>query len=181
MNYTIGIGALLDTDAFNTVRSLELAVASATNNFAGLGQPPHITIKRPFEVVSVDDIDKVLAQVEEVVEKTPAFTVQYSGLGNFGHTTLFLAVETSPELQKLHRELLSRLKESFTDAESPHEGQQMVFHTSIATNLQEDQFESARKKIYGDVAVACHIRKLGLFLGIDNNTHWAVIAEKELS
>jgi 2'-5' RNA ligase len=181
MNYTIGIGALLDTDTFNTVRSLELAAASATNNFAGLGQPPHITIKRPFKVVSIDDIDKVLAHVEEVAKRTSAFTVQYSGLGNFSETTLFLTLESSQELQKLHSELLSKLKESFADAESPHEGQQMLFHTSIATNLHEDQLESARRKVYGDVAATCYVHRLGLFLGLNNNAHWVVIAEKELS
>jgi 2'-5' RNA ligase len=181
MSYTIGIGALLDTKTFNLVRSLELTSASATQNYAGLGQPPHITIKRPFQVATMEDVEKLRKLLSNVTQQTAAFDVQYLGLGNFGDTTLFLAVQPSAELQELHEKLLSTLQATFGSVESPHEGKEMVFHTSIAVSLQKDQLQLAKGKLTEDTATSCHIGKLGLFLGLHDNTHWSIISETELA
>ncbi|HEX8763372.1 MAG TPA: 2'-5' RNA ligase family protein, partial [Candidatus Saccharimonadales bacterium] len=101
MSFTVGIGALLDTKTSNTVRFLELTAADATKNFDGLAQPPHITVKRPFSVASLEDIEKLQALLEGLAQKTPAFNVHYSGMGSFGNSTLFLAVQSSKDLQHL--------------------------------------------------------------------------------
>ncbi len=180
MSYTVGIGALLDTETFNLVRFLELASASATRNYAGLGQPPHITVKRPFQVDTLEDVEKLRKLLSDVARQTAPFDVQYRSLGSFGDTTLFLTVQPSAELQKLHEMLLGALRGVFGSVESLHEGKEMVFHTSIAVGLQEDQLQMAKEKLSEDVAVSCSIRKLGLFLGLDDNTHWSVISEAEL-
>jgi 2'-5' RNA ligase len=181
MSYTIGIGALLDTETFNLVRSLELDAALATRNYAGLGQPPHVTIKRPFQVATLDDVNKLCKLLSDTAQQTSAFNLSYSGLNNFGDSTLFLAVRPSKELQKLHESLLSTLKTMFKSAESLHEGKEMVFHTSVAVNLEKGQLQTAKEKLRNDVAVSCTVRKLGLFLGLDNNTHWSIISEAELA
>ncbi len=181
MSYTVGIGALLDTETFNLVRSLELTSATATQNYVGLGQPPHITIKRPFQVATMADVEKVRKLLSDIAEQTVAFDVQYSGLGNFGDTTLFLAVQPSAELKELHEKLLATLQTMFDSIESLHEGAEMVFHTSVAVGLQKDQLQIAKGKLSEDVAVSCSIRKLGLFLGLDDNTHWSIISEEKLT
>jgi len=41
----IGVGLLIDDDAHNELRDLELIISSNTGNEFGLFQPPHITIK----------------------------------------------------------------------------------------------------------------------------------------
>ena len=181
MSYAVGIGALLDTETFNLVRSLELTSASATHNYAGLGQPPHITIKRPFQVNAMEDVERLLSLLHDVAQQTTAFDVRYSGFGNFGDTTLFLAVQPSAGLQKLHEKLLATLQATFGSIESLHEGPEMVFHTSVAVNLQKGQLQLAKERLNEDIVVSCSIRKLGLFLGLDDNTHWSIISEEKLA
>ena len=55
MKYTIGIGVLFDESTHNLIRDIELRLAKETKNFAGLGQPPHVTVKRPFDVDKIKD------------------------------------------------------------------------------------------------------------------------------
>lgn len=181
MSYSIGIGALVDDETFNKVRSLELVTTAATGSYAGLGQPPHITIKRPFQVESIDDIAKVQGIVADIADATAAFSVTYAGLDNFGEETLFLAAGSSPELETLHETLLSKLRATFGAVEMPHEGKEMVYHTSIALGLAGNQIQQLATKLGDDLPASCTIHKLGIFIGLDNNTHWAVISEVKLA
>jgi hypothetical protein len=46
MSYRIGIGLLIDAPFYDKIRSLELEIAEATKNYAGLRQPPHEKVKK---------------------------------------------------------------------------------------------------------------------------------------
>lgn len=181
MSYTVGIGALVDGETFNKVRSLELTIAAATGSYTGLGQPPHITVKRPFQIGSVDDIAKLQSLVADIARTTPAFTVVYGGLDNFDDTALFLAVAPSRNLEILHETLLSKLQTTFGSVEAPHEGTEMVYHTSVALGLQGGQAQQLVAKLDNSLPTSCIIHKLGIFLGLDDNTHWSIISEIKLA
>jgi 2'-5' RNA ligase len=183
MSYTIGIGALIEGEAFNDVRSLELTAAAVTHNFAGLGQPPHITVKRPFTVPTEEDIKKVQQVVHELCKQTAAFNVQLAGFGHFGDTTLYLTPQPCPQLHDLHTQLLAKLQAVLSEEETAFEGKDMLFHVSIATSLRPGELQAAQQactSVDGNPVIQTTIGTLGVFIGLDNNTHWSVLSEEKL-
>lgn len=180
--YAIGIGALLENKTFNMVRHLEIRVAEATSNTNGLNQSPHITIKRPFMVKSLKDVDDVKTILSGIISNVQPFNLEYIGLETFGDSVLYLAVKQPNEaLQSLHSTILSRLLVSY-DAQASFEGDEMVFHTSIATNLQNGQMSLAKDAVKDSSMYGAEVtvRKVGIFMGLDNNS-WVIISEHELS
>ena len=181
MSFTIGIGAIIEGEQLNAVRNLELGAATETTNFSGLSQPPHVTVKRPFTVNSADDIEKAKAILSTIAESISPLEIQYEEFGNFGESTLFLAIKQNEALEELHTKLLTQLGEQFK-AEAPFEGKEMVFHTSIATSLQPGQLEVVKNtSVPQSLTVPFTVRKVGIFLGLDNNKQWVVIFEKSLT
>jgi len=183
MSFTIGIGVLIESEAFNDIRSLELTAAAATNNFAGLGQPPHITVKRPFTVATEEDIRQVQQAVHDICEQAAQFDVQLTGFGSFGDTTLYLTPQACPQLVSLHTQLLAKLQAVFGEVEAAFEGKDMRFHASIAIDLRPGQLKIAQEACApaaSDVIIEATISKLGVFIGLDDNTHWSVLSEEKL-
>ncbi len=184
MKYTIGIGALFDESTYNSVRDIELILSNRTNNFAGLGQPPHVTVKRPFDVETIDDIGKCLSIMNDLAARTNAFDLKLSGIGNFSDAVLYLQPSHDQNLIDIHNELITKIESAFPGSKTNREGESMVFHSTLAMDLITQQFETAKQYLDSlapeQLEFTTHVRKVGLFLGIDNNTHWVVIAEKIL-
>ncbi|GAB7387484.1 YjcG family protein [Bacillaceae bacterium] len=68
--------------------------------------PPHIKVKEPFEVAE-EQIGEVVDKIAQVTEKTQPFTLRFHKASHFHPTNnvIYLAVEKSAELQKLHEAL----------------------------------------------------------------------------
>ena len=67
----------------------------------------HLTVIAPFAWErAVEDLEEV---IKTAVGSIPAFEIQGCGLGSFGTRVLFVNVDLSPELQKLHRRWPSTL------------------------------------------------------------------------
>lgn len=184
MKYTIGIGTIFDESTYNSIRDIELKLANDTGNFAGLGQPPHVTVKRPFDVSNVEDIQKCLSIMSDLAARTKAFELELSGIGNFSDSVLYLRPTYSESLIAIHDDLVTEVESIFPGSKTMREGDNMIFHSTLAMDLTARQFESAKQYLDSltpeQLNFTARIKKVGLFLGIDNNTHWIVIAEEIL-
>lgn len=179
MSLKVGIGALIDGDVYNDIRLLELRIAGATGNWAGLGQPPHITIKRPFELGGVDDLQKVAEIFDEVLAGMQSFPVFYTGIGDFDKKILFLRVDKNEQLDHLYQ----LLRSVFPAASQQENVKEMIFHTTLALSLDSEQFTRARKAA-NNLAPALleevSISKIGLFFSTDGS-HWTTVREVKLA
>lgn len=182
MSYTVGIGALIEGSAFNTIRDIELQLAAKTKNLRGLSQPPHITVKLPFEVSGVEQVQAVIEMVDKISANSAAFDVKLNGYASFETKVLYAKPQNTKQLTALHHDLMSALY-LLKVAPDSVEGESMVFHSTLAKDLSETEFETAEselKTVMPDEPMHCHIMKLGLFLSLDNSAHWAVINESPL-
>lgn len=184
MAYKVGIGVLIGNETCNEIRHVELQLAEATGNWSGLNQPPHITVKRPFEVANLDELQQIVEVFDRTLSSIEPFSITYRGITDFNRQVLLLEVGVSKALVQLHQALLDALEQVVATAKQPFEGGLgMIFHTSLALSLKEDEFIRARK--LADALVNAQfdqetpITRVGLFFSNDA-THWAVVREKEL-
>lgn len=178
MAYTIGIGVLIDGEQFNKLRAIELRLADKTGNTEGLGQPPHVTVKRPFSVETVSAISQVAVIMKEVSANFHPFVLKLKTHANFDREVLYAQVEENHTLTKLHRDLLEALS-PLLPKENPLEGPDMIFHSTLAMGLSDKEYGQAEAELQKIVPepLVCPIEKVGLFLGLDNDEHWVVIDE----
>lgn len=180
MSFTIGIGVLLEEHANNKLRDLELLLATANNNWSGLGQPPHITIKVPFEVTSMSDIENVRSIMINLARQTQQFEIGLQGFGNFGDKVLYAAIQDATILQNLSNQLINQLTKS--EEAQKYEKEKMIFHSTLAMNLDPSQYSIAKTSLDNEsLELRTTAISLGLFLGIDDLQHWAVIHEVPLN
>lgn len=182
--YKIGIGALIEGEAHNTIRALELKLADKTSNFSGLGQPPHITVKAPFDVISLADIKTYQALLEGIAQNHTSLDLELCGAGNFNQSVLYLQVAYSESLRQLHEDLLVATLRHFPEAKGKFEDKEAVFHATLAMGLRPTQFAIARETLetlpQASSSISANIRKLGLFLKVSDSNQWIVLAEKML-
>jgi hypothetical protein len=69
---------------------------------------PHVTLLQQF--VEVERADEAVRRAGSIVTATPRFTLKVSGFESYGRTVV-LALEHSPDLQRLHEALLEGLAE----------------------------------------------------------------------
>ena len=176
MSFTIGIGVLLEEAANNRLRELELLIAQATGNWTGLGQPPHVTIKVPFEVASMEDIHKTGVLMHRLAAQTKSFPVEIYGFGNFGEQVVYGVVKNSDEFTGLSNPLIDALISD--DQKREYERGRMIFHSTLGLKLNSREYKLAIKKLEQEtLQLSTRAVGLGLFLGIDELKHWVVIDE----
>ncbi len=174
----IGIGLLIDDDAHNDLRDLEIIVSNATGNELGLFQPPHITIKRPFEADqnTFEDTKKILKDFSEAVEE---FRIDLGIYKTFSNEVLYAYPDETKivDAQKILLEMLDKIsiKPDEFDVEK------YIAHSTIALGLSPNEFEIAESKLhnYESKTITTVISKIGLFLNVDEK-HWIVVAVEKL-
>ncbi|MCB9839266.1 2'-5' RNA ligase family protein [Candidatus Nomurabacteria bacterium] len=104
----IGIGLLVEGEAHNQLRELELIISSATDNELGLYQPPHITIKRPFEADhhALEDTKKILKDFAKTVEE---FDIDLGIYKTFSNQVIY-AYPDNNNIISIKNKLLNMLK-----------------------------------------------------------------------
>jgi hypothetical protein len=184
MKYSIGAGLILDQVQHNFVRNLELEITRNTNNSSGLCQPPHVTVKRPFTVGSTEDVVRYAAMVAQIAKETQPIELCFQEPASFSHSTVYLpAVATDGSvLMNLHRLLLDAANGAYSSAQDAYEGTAMVFHSSIALGLSEQQHLNTMKLLRDKVVSHEHftLNRLGLFLSIDEGKNWIIVHESLL-
>ncbi|MCK5015844.1 MAG: 2'-5' RNA ligase family protein [Candidatus Peribacteraceae bacterium] len=175
-NNLIGLAVLLDDFAFNFARKLEIDISKKFHTKKGLNQSPHITIKRPFECD-----DKMFSDVSEYVEKlseeTDPFSITIDGFDFFEPTVVYLNIKPSNELLELHKRINKDLLNKFSIEIGPREGENVVFHSTIALeDISEETFYKIKEYVLNiPFQHTFNLRKIGLFYKEDD--YW-IIAKK---
>ena len=146
MNKTqIGIAILPPEEYALFVRRKEIDLAKRFNTIRGLLQPPHITIKWPFETESIAPFE---AYCKKLVEEIKPFDIEVNGYGFFEPKAIFLKVVSSKDLVSLHLNILNDLKKQFKIEKNPFEGPNQQFHTTLAyEDLSEEMFHKAKEEL----------------------------------
>lgn len=103
--------------------------------------PPHITVKAPF--VPRGTLALVTDRLEEISSRIEPFEIRVNGLGTFGSKVIYVRVEKSPELRRLHSLLLEGLEEYIECISDKYEGQNYTPHLTVAEKLATEDFEPA--------------------------------------
>ena len=92
-------------------RSMKLSATLPADESQGLrldaGHLPHITVTQQF--VRVDELDAVLAAVDEALRGQPPLTVRVTG-GGQSASSVWMAVERTEALSQLHGRLMEELR-----------------------------------------------------------------------
>jgi 2'-5' RNA ligase len=184
INIKIGIGLILNADALNTIRELELKVASATNNWRGLQQPPHITLKRPFQVVSPSTITKLVELVNHQAALTPRLVITYNGINHFGEDVLYAQIKKDDQLRVLYSDITKAVEAIVPNAIGHGTSEkEMVFHTTIALGLSSAEYKIAHKCVQAispsKSQFTTVVDSMGLFLSNDG-IHWDIVHQSNL-
>jgi len=170
----IGVGLLIDNEAHNELRDLELVVSSKTGNELGLFQPPHITIKRPFEADqnTFVDVKKILKEFCSSVEE---FEVNLGVYRTFGNEVIYAYMEDS-KIISAKKILLEKL-EKINVIPDEFDEDKYIAHSTISLGLSSNEFRIAESELqnYKDKTMTTLISRVGLFLNVDEK-HWIVVA-----
>jgi 2'-5' RNA ligase len=74
------------------------------NSKASLNSPPHITLHMPFKWVEKKE-DELIEELTQFAGTNAAVTVCLDGFSSFPPRVIFINVETTPELERLQKEL----------------------------------------------------------------------------
>jgi len=168
----IGYGILLEDKAFNYIRGLELELFENLGLEAGLRQPPHITIKPPFEV---SELQPHFEYLERLARETEPFEISLKGFNSFGEKVLYLDVLQNEKLFDLNKKITSDLSTNVDE---------MILHATLAYNdLNQESFKKAysilMQKTLPDFKFV--FKKIGLFYRLSNDAGWIIIKKANLN
>lgn len=116
-----------------------------------LKYPPHITLKSLGEV-GEKSLERVYHMVSGAAKKTEPLSISIDGIRFFGtnedYPGIYLNVEKSKELQRLHEMLARKLRE-FEDKPRPHKelDNYNPHITILGKDIGRDAYEKAKKEI----------------------------------
>jgi len=139
----LGYAILVSEEIFNWMRRIEVGLLRDYGANPGIKQPPHITIKQPFETDHIEPFEEYLDKLAEVIEP---FEITLKGVGSFDQGVIFLDVIQDPRLKALQQRILSDLASRRVRA-APFEDERYHFHATLATGLGNENFAKARKQL----------------------------------
>jgi 2'-5' RNA ligase len=170
----IGIGLLIGGEAHNQLRDLELIISNATDNDLGLYQPPHITIKRPFESnkTTFKNTKKLLKKFSSSVNEFEVDLEIYKAFSN----QVIYAYPDKSDIATVKNKLLDMLKKIGVEGDEL-DTDNFIAHSTIGVNLSPEEFKIAESKLenYKNTGITTRISQVGLFLNVDEK-HWIVVA-----
>lgn len=174
---TIGFAILPDSGLHNYIRGLQLRL----NQKLGIRlsrQSPHITIKSPFET---NDLQAHIDYLEQLAPQIDPFDIRCSGFGTFGKQVLFLRVADNPDLLALHNRILKDLDNQFGIQAHEFEGENVVFHASIAGFRESENIEDALAFLKTEhPELVFKARELGVFFHLGGGDGWIVLRRIKL-
>ena len=174
----IGYGIILGEDVNKFMRGIELLLFDKFNLEAGLHQPPHVTIKPPFEV---DDVVPYQNYLDELCEKIKPFDVHLKGFNCFSNKVIYLDVQHNPRLYDIYETIFKDIKDKY-DPELERDN--MIFHGTLAyDDIEEETFNKAyeylKENYQPDFKVT--VKKIGLFCQLYDGGEWIIIKQKSLN
>ncbi|HEY8347942.1 MAG TPA: 2'-5' RNA ligase family protein [Symbiobacteriaceae bacterium] len=109
--------------------------------------PPHITVKSPFLFRQTGA--RVVEQLEATCERWKPFEIRLGGLGVFQDSILYVRVDKSEELTKLHLEIVEALDGYVETLSDRYDGNQYTPHLTIADRLTPEELIQAKQILKG--------------------------------
>lgn len=157
------------------IRALKDEININSGAKKALNSPAHITLQRPFKRDTKFE-GKLISKLKLFAETHYSFTVSLSGFDCFEPRVIFVAIQNSEEIQKLHTELNSLLVDHL-DFESKEISTNIHPHITIATR-------DLSKKSFCDVWPTYKDRKFiraytakSIFLLKHNGKSWNILQE----
>ncbi|MFA5830014.1 MAG: 2'-5' RNA ligase family protein [Candidatus Gracilibacteria bacterium] len=174
----IGYGIILGGEINNFMREVELLLFNKFNLRKGLYQPPHITIKPPFEV---EELSSYKNYLDELCGKIKAFEVELKGFNSFGKKVIYLDVKNNQKLYDIYEIIFGDIKNKCNPKLIKDD---MIFHATLAyDDIDEETFDKAYKYLKTNYQPEFRftIDKIGLFYQLPGDSGWIVIKEKSLN
>jgi len=173
----IGVGLLIDDNAHNELRDLELIISSKTGNELGLFQPPHITIKRPFEA-DQDTFVQAKKILKEFCSSVEEFEINLGIYKTFGNEVIYAFTDDS-KIISVQKTLLEKFEKINVIPDEFDVGK-YIAHSTIGLGLSSNEFEIAESELrnYKSKSIDTLISRVGLFLNVDEK-HWIVVATEK--
>lgn len=170
----IGIGLLVDGEAFNRLRELELIISNETSNELGLYQPPHITIKRPFES-DKPTFESAKKLLKEFARSANEFEIDLGIYKTFSNQVIY-AYPDDTNIILLKNKLLGMLKKIGVEGDE-FDTDKFIAHSTIGLDLSPNEYKIAESKLenHKNEVITTKISHVGLFLNIDKR-HWIIVA-----
>jgi len=157
------------------IRSLKDEIKTVTGAKKALNSPAHITLQRPFKRI-IEFEEKLISKLKLFAEAQYPFTVSLSGFDCFEPRVIFVAIQNSKEIQKLHTELNSFLLD-YLDFETKEINTNIHLHITIATrDLNKNIFHKVWPR-YKDRKFNRKFTVKSIFLLEHNGKSWDVIQE----
>lgn len=124
----IGFALLPDDEIHHWVKEVQWVL----NHRFGLRisrQPPHITIKSPYEATHMDDH---IALLEGICMQMQPFNIEISGVSNFENGVIYFQVEKNEILHNFHMDVLKALHKNHGILSQENEADNIIYHMSIA-------------------------------------------------
>lgn len=100
--------------------------------------PMHITLKAPFEIGDISEIEKV---TKEFAEKSKSCSIKIKDYGCFRENVIFMDVEPSYEAVEVHDKYMDVLKNVPNLEWSRNEGKGRKFHCTVVSKKIEKNFK----------------------------------------
>lgn len=171
----IGYAVLVSDEVYNFMRQFEVEYLQRYGGNRGLTQPPHITIKGPFDT---HDLAWHANYLDSLARKTRPFTIHLRGIGAFPPPVLFLNVEPHPELSALTETILADLP---AHTHTPFEANRDLHpHATLAFPRSEVELQQALEEYAGRaVGFDCIVNSIGLLY--QHEESWIILRKATLS
>jgi 2'-5' RNA ligase len=167
----IGYGIMLDVASRNFVRRIQLEL----HHQVGIGvarQPPHVTVKSPFEVTQIAPHRKYL---DALSKKLKGLEVEVDGFRHFADKVIYLDVKHTPALIDLHTTILQDVEENFGLKPLEFEGENIKLHASVAGFEDKGTFKEAQGLLSKySPRFTFRLAQLGLFYYLGPGKGWIV-------
>jgi len=175
----VGFAILLNDECHNYSRKLELELCEKFGLCWGLKQSPHITIKTPFET---EKLDSFMEYLDILSKEISPFEIELEGFNYFGDKVLFLDVKENKKLKDLHFRILEDLEKKFNIQPHELEGENVKFHSTIATgDVTSQKFSKAKKYLERyHPQFKFTARSLGLFYYLGEEAGWIIVRRIQL-
>jgi 2'-5' RNA ligase len=132
---------LVDHTVHNFMRKLAVDIHTRYHvGFQASVLPAHISLKQPFQISSLADVE---AYFDELAEGMEPFEItlthlelQVVSLDDGEQGVLWLAVQEDPTLRSLHQRINRELVDRFENTQAPFDGPEYWFHATIAVGGQ---------------------------------------------
>jgi 2'-5' RNA ligase len=143
---------LVDHNAHNFIRKLVVDIHSKYRiGFLASLLPSHVSLKQPFEVSSLPEVETYFDQLAETIQPFEItlthLELQTSTFNDDEVGILWLDAQETPTLRDLHNRINRELSERFENTEAPSDGPNYHFHATVELGRQPAE---VYRKIYAE-------------------------------